>query len=483
MPKVSKALKIAALFAWFSTAASAATFKDAVKGLGPGNTGVLVARELIGVLNLMSERLSYDEKARQFFLFLNDALEDFDFARLYESPYLTPASGGFKHIVLSGKNQGSGYQVSLGDAPADKSALGNARAEYRMRKNEIQGDKTYTTQLEFEAALKKFDAQAMARFIEGFLRVLDPENMKKLQAPASDAFPEIKTETRKVFDQGMADFPQTTRMLSKYLEFRSFAEIKDAGGKAYTDVSLRGHFRMAALEADYPQIRKFLKDIRNLFILQVYIGTGKGQNLMSVIINTQTEEFFVGFKTAGGKVIPMQKDGVPAFSEAVTLTGVSDQKFFVALNAFVNVYGLKINTGNIGAYLRYQANLEKMSFFAKITSIPEGKISGALFGMVPTWVIDLSIPSDLQTLMNKFSQTILKANNGEGSRAEIAWLKHGGDAALKASASTEFLENRFIRIGMKIWVRKFRPNESVQEDIRLFIGRFTRAILADLNTM
>ncbi len=460
---------------------SAATFKDAVRSLGPGNTGVSVARELVGLMNLMSEHLTYDEKARQFFVFLNDALEDFDFARIYDSPWLSPSTDNFRSIVLSGKNVGQSYRVSVDSAAADKSALGNARAEYRMRRNEIAGDKTYTAQLDFDAALKKFDAQAMARFLEGILKIQDPENIKALHPAASNAFPEFKGETRKVFDQAAADFPQTTQMLSKYLQFRSFAEIKSAGGKNYTDIAIRGHFNMAALEADYPQIRKFLKDIRNLFILQIYIGNAKGQNIASFIINTQTEEFFVGAKTQGGKILPMNKDGSPAFADAVSFSGNSDHKFFVALNAFVNVYGLKINTGNIGAYLRYQSNLEKMSFFAKITSIPEGKISGALFGVLPTWVIDLSIPSDLQTLMNKFSQVVLNANNGEGSRAEIAWRKKGGDASLHASASTEFLENRFIRIGMKIWVRKFRPSETVQEDIRLFIGRFTRAILADLS--
>lgn len=478
-----RALKTGLFWLFLAGAAGASTFKDAVRSLGPGNSGVFVARELIGVLNLMSEHLSYDDKAKQFFAFLNGALEDFDFARIHDSPYLTPAADNFRSITLTGKNSGNGYRVSLDAAAPDKSALGNARAEYRMRRNDVGGDKTYTAQLAFDAALKKFDAQAMVRFFEAILKIQDPESIRQLTAPASNVFPEFRGETRKVFDQAAADFPQATQMLSKYLEFRSFAEIKSFAGKNYTDIALRGHFKMDALETDYPQIRRFLKDIRNLFILQVYIGNAKGQNIASFIINTQTEEFFIGAKTQGGKIIPMAKDGSPVFSEAVSFAGNADHKFFVALNFFVNVYGLKINTGNIGAYLRYQSNPEKMSFFAKITSIPEGKISGALFGMVPTWVIDLSIPSDLQTLMNKFSQTVLKANNGEGSRAEIGWLKRGGDAVLHASASTEFLENRFIRIGMKIWVRKFRPGENIQEEIRLFVGKLTRAILADLAAM
>lgn len=469
------------LFLSFKAVSAAATFRDAVKAMGPGNSGGNVARELVTLLNTMSEKLRYDAKAQQFFVFMNDALEDFDFARIYESPWLTPAQDNFRSITLSGRNSGDAYTVSVSPAATDFSRLGNARAEYRMRRNEIEGDKTYTAQLAFDAALKQFEAQGMARLIEGMLRVQDPDNLNQLNSPASGYFPELAGASRKVIDQFAADFPRSTAMVSRFLELKSFAEIKSNGKKTYTEAAIRGRFRMAALEAEYPQFRKFLKDIRNLFVLQVYISDTKGRNLASFILNAQTEEFFFSYRTQGGKILPLGKDGQPVFEEAISFSGNRDHKFYVSTSFFVNVHGLKINTGNIGAYLRYQSNPERMSFFAKVTSMPEGKISGALFGILPTWLIDMSIPSDLQTLMNKFSQTAFKANGGEGTRAEIAWKKKSGQAHMHLSASTEFLDNRFIRIGMKIWVKKFRPNEGVQEDIRMFIGAFTRALLNDLS--
>ncbi|MFO1472010.1 MAG: hypothetical protein U1F27_13360 [Turneriella sp.] len=465
----------------FGNASAASTFRDAVRSMGSAGNGGAIARELVTLLNTMSEKLRYDAKSRQFFLFMNDALEDFDFARIYDSPWLTPAQDNFRSITLSGRNSGDAYTVSISPAATDFSRLGNARAEYRMRRNEIEGDKTYTAQLAFDAALKQFEAQGMARLIEGMLRVQDPDNLNQLQSPASGHFPELAGPSRKIIDQFAADFPRSTAMVSRFVELKSFAEIKSNGKKPYTEAAIRGRFRMAAVEAEYPQFRKFLKDIRNLFVLQVYISDIKGRNLASFILNAQTEEFFFSYRTQGGKILPLGKDGQPVFEDAISFSGNRDHKFYVSTNFFVNVHGLKINTGNIGAYLRYQSNADRMSFFAKITSMPEGKISGALFGILPTWLIDMSIPSDLQTLMNKFAQTAFKANGGEGTRAEVAWRKKSGQAHLNLSASTEFLDNRFIRIGMKIWVKKFRPNEGVQEDIRLFIGSFTRALLSDLS--
>jgi hypothetical protein len=471
------------LIVGFTPLLATVTFRDAIRSLGPGDTGKQVALELVSLANLMSEKLEYDARARKFFAFMNDALEDFDFASIYSSPWLAPTSKNFRSVVLTGKKRGNSYKVAIDNSPADFSTLGNTRFEYRMRQNTIEGDTTYTTALSVDAALKLLDAQALARLLESLMRVADPANITAIKASHSGHFPEIKGSAANLVAQASADFPRTMGMLSKFIELKSLAEVKTAGGKSYTDMAFRGRFRTAALQREYPQFNSFLSDLKNLFILQLYLTDLEGHNLMTFIINTQTEEFYWAFRTAGGKLLPLGKQGIPLFDKGITLTGSTNQKFYLGTNFFVNVYGLRINTGYIGSYLRYQANTERMSFFAKITRMPEGKISGSLFGVLPTWMIDLSIPSNLQDLMNKFSQTAFRANNGEGTKAELGWQKKNGQARLHADASTEFLDNRFIRIGMKIWVRKFRPNEGVQEDLRRFIGTFTRALLADIDAM
>ena len=126
------------------TQVSATTFKDAVKSMGPGSTGAPLARDLVTVMHLMSEKLQYDQNASHFFNFMNDALEDFDFARIYNSAYMVPTQGGFRSVTLNGRNTGQNYQVALSRDLPDYSALGNARAEYRMRQNDFDNKRTYT---------------------------------------------------------------------------------------------------------------------------------------------------------------------------------------------------------------------------------------------------------------------------------------------------------------------------------------------------
>lgn len=461
------------------SALQAATFREAVKALGPGDSGIAVARELATFANFLSEKLEYDEKSRRFFLFMNDALEDFDFRRIYHSEWLAPQADGFRSITLSGRNRGNRYQVSLGLEP-ESSALGSATAHYRMRENLKDDARTYTTQMAFSAALEKLDAQALARFAEALLRVLDPDSIASLRVPPSRVFPEIQGSMRRVLDLADAEFPHVTRFWARYLELRGFAEEREHSGKKYTEFALRGHFRLSALAQDFPQLAKYIQGIRKLFLLNLTATDRTGRKLGAFVINTFTEEFYWNFCTVGGKILPIDKAGIPAWEHALSFSGQKEHHLRVYFDFFVNVHGLKIQTGTIGISASYRSSAEKLLLFAKITQMPEGKVSGALFGVLPTWLIDLSIPSDLQTLMNKFQQTVFRANNGEGSYASLKWQKLSGRARLEANASTEFLDNRFIRIGMKIWVRKFRPNETIQEDIRRFIGALTRALLQDL---
>jgi hypothetical protein len=91
------------------------------------------------------------------------------------------------------------------------------------------------------------------------------------------------------------------------------------------------------------------------------------------VINAQTEEFYLAFNTAGGKILPMNKDQTPAFADAIAFSGVNDRKFYLSFNLFVNVHGLKINTGNIGAYLRYTTNTENLSFYREADTHAAGQ--------------------------------------------------------------------------------------------------------------
>ncbi len=464
-------------------ASDALTPKDAFYAMERGKGGILLARETVELFNAMSEHLEYDQETERFFRFMNGALEDFDFAGIFKSPWMHDETDGFRALALSGARDGEKYRVKLAPVKPSLKKMGDAYALYRMRKNKVGGDTTYTSQWQFDAALKKFHPQAWARFLETLLKVASPKNISLLKPARSEFFSEVKAPTRALLDSAAQDFPALSAFVSKYVELRSWAAVEKANEKEYTEFVLRAHLKLDALKSEFPRLRKFLLGLKNLFILKLSLFDAKGNTLLSFVLNTQTEELYLAFKTAEGKIIPTDRKGELAWRDAFSLTGTSDKKLSLGMSAFVSVYGLKINTGYLGASLRYRMSHDSMRAYFKLAHADKAKISGALFGVLPPWVIDLSIPSNLQYLMNRFTEVILNANQGKGSYALLDWKKNHGNARLKVAASTEFLENPFIRIGMRIWVRRFRPNERVQEELRVLFARATRAFLKDLSKL
>lgn len=464
-------------------AVDALTPKDAFYAMERGKGGIVLARETAELLNAMSERLEYDQDTERFFRFMNGALEDFDFAGIFKSPWMHDERDGFRALALSGAREGEKYRVKLSSAKPSLEKMGDAYALYRMRKNKVGTDTTYTSQWQFDAVLKKFHPQAWGRFLETLLKVADPKNISMLKAARSGYFSEVKSPTRVLLDSAAQDFPALAAFVAKYVELRSWATVEKANKKEYTAFVLRAHLKLDALKTEFPRLRKFLLGLKNLFILKLSLFDAKGSTLFSFVLNTQTEELYLAFKTAEGKIIPTDHKGELAWHDAFSFTGTFDKKLSLGMSAFVSVYGLKINTGYLGVALRYRMSQDSMRAHYKLVHVDKAKISGALFGVLPPWIIDLSIPSNLQDLMNRFTEVVLNANQGKGSHASIDWEKNRGNARLKIAASTEFLENPFIRIGMRIWVRRFRPNERVQEELRVLFARATRAFLKDLSKL
>ena len=456
------------------------SFRDSVKSLGGAN-----AIEMVELWRMITANLTYDDRAKQFFSYMNSALENFDFNGVYESSWLTEQGDGFRSIMLAGKNNKHQYYVSIADPKAKPTLnqLGDTIVDYRLKKNAFQNDRTFAAQLSLQAALKQYNAHMGLTYLESLLHVIDPTNIAKSSASEVSLFPLVSNESKKVTNLFSVDFPATANFLNRYTQLKSLAEIKQHKNGAYTHFTMRASVNMAALAETFPDLKKFFKNIKDLFIISFNFQNSKGQQLMKVAINAETEEFQWEFLTQGGKIIPFDHHGTPQFSESFSLTKINNYKFSVIANIFINVHGLKMEINNVETALRFKNQGSESALSGKITQIPEGKVSGALFGVIPTWLIDLSIPSNLQELMNRFSQTMMSANDGEGTRLSLAWHGSKKQTIMTAKATTEFLDNTFIRIGMKIWVKKFRPNESVQDDIRKFLAEFTGMLLADLRAM
>lgn len=213
---------------------------------------------------------------------------------------MVPTQGGFRSVTLNGRNTGQNYQVALSRDLPDYSALGNAHTSAACGRT-ILTTNAHTAQLDFDAALKKFDAQAMARLIENILRVVDADNLKQLHVAQSAICPEISGALRPVVDQAAADLPQS-QPFCKYIELKSIGTPDRRAAKTIRNHDAR-QIQNERSRTRLPAAQEIHKEsIRaTCSVLQIYTSDTKGRNLSSFVINAQTEEFYLAFNTAAAR--------------------------------------------------------------------------------------------------------------------------------------------------------------------------------------
>ncbi|RME89407.1 MAG: hypothetical protein D6767_08465, partial [Candidatus Hydrogenedentota bacterium] len=192
---------------------------------------------------------------------------------------------------------------------------------------------------------------------------------------------------------------------------------------------------------------------------------------------------YIFVKDAEGNLI-LDKKGNPIFQEAFSMSGVKRYEFYAIMDAYMNLKGLKIRMGQSVSYGVWTKTPTEGQFRFKLLSVKKNKVSGAFYHVIPTWLIDIAIPGNIEGLMNQFSQTMVKAHGGKGTRFSLGWNHRiRNKTILTANMGTEFLDNRFVRFGLKIWAKKFRPDNEAQDQIRQLFGQLMKALLDDLKAM
>ena len=120
----------------------------------------------------------------------------------------------------------------------------------------------------------------------------------------------------------------------------------------------------------------------------------------------------------------------------------------------------------------------------KLAKFPAPKVGGRFIGVVPPWMIDIGIPGSIDEYAHKLTKTLVKGNNGRGSRLYLKWdTKQGRKVMFTAKGETEFVDNRFIKFGAKIWIRKFVPDDKAVEEVQQILQATTGALLNDIKAM
>ncbi len=473
----------------FSTGILGYAFDSAIKTLGPGNNGLKSGLQMVELWHKMSSKLKIGKSAKRFFNFLDESVKKFDFMQLYESKYMSGRSGGFHTVTLRGQNLPSAYRLDLvkgSYSSVNISTFGNFGAEFGLRKvdKSIVGDRSFRGNAKFRTNLKQFSHINGTAFLEGLQKILDPTNLSKLSYANSSIYRNVKGESRSLLNAYANQLPNFSKVLHKYTSLRSLVKVKEHNGQKYTHMKMIGGLKMRALKRDFPEIYDYLEEVKGILKLRLIVNNSKGKRVTTFYLDSKNRSIVWSLYTKDGKIVPFDGKGRPAFDQAFSLAKVNRYTFYGIMNARLYIYGLKFNTKSVITRADYRRKGRNASFRLHVTRIPKPSVSGRFYHVLPTWLIDIGIPGNIEELAGKMATLMQKGNNGKGTRLNLAWNgKNASNTIVSGNGQTEIIDNRFIRFALKIWSRKMRPDDKALKELNRFQSLLTGKLLADMRRL
>ena len=318
-------------------------------------------------------------------------------------------------------------------------------------------------------------------FIAGLLRVIDPANIGRLNAPECGLFPNLRDESRGVVNEFHHTFPRVSRIFGRYTVIRSLVSLREHGGIPYTRCDLRYGYRMDALKGDYPRMAKAFGEIRGLYLITMQFRMDDGTTLLSMVFDSREDVMGCTFYTRNGTFVPFDATGRPLFGREIVPESVRDLSYHAVMDMVHDVHGLKFTTRGTILRFHYRAAPKKGSLSVRIEEGGKTAITGRLYRVLPPWLIDLFVPDDMEQLIGDFTRVMTAAHEGRGTSVSLEWDTGApGDVKLDFNAVSEFADNYFIRYGLRVWSRKMLADEAFTAEARRITGTLLEALRMDL---
>jgi len=483
-----KIILLATCMMLLAAAGAPRSFEDAVTGMSPGGRGAADMLSLLRLLDRAVSKTDADEKTKRLMDLADRSLADFDFAEFYGNPALVPLEGGYRGAVFAGTGDGARLKIQAvnGAGVMDWSRQGNFSAEFALKKNgrTQRGMQTYSGRISIGSAFGTLSHRNMNAYLKGNLAVIDPANIAQLPVPEGAEHAALNGESRRVMRAYARAFPAFSAHMLKYFGMKSLVTARGAGAARHTQLRFQTCFNMDAIRKDYPASASFLDGMTGLFRLKVRVLNDRGHRVFDFFLDSDNTFFTFTLLTRNGLLVPADDRGEPCFGEEFDITDGRTRVFTSHTEFYTNVYGLRFCTPDIVSRHEMGETAGAGWMRNRIVSITPTRIEGRAFHVVPPWLIDLVMPENMAELINDFSSVMVNANGGEGSIMEFRWEPvRPGDIRFRYFAKTEFIDNFFVRFGLRIWKRRVLPGGATADDIRRGLVQGLAALDSDLSRL
>lgn len=116
----------------------------------------------------------------------------------------------------------------------------------------------------------------------------------------------------------------------------------------------------------------------------------------------------------------------------------------------------------------------------RITQEPAIDVSGAALGFIPTGVIDVAIPGNIEGIVHDFMQVLTRSNDGQGARLNVNFAEDPDRGSiLSLGVDGDTLDNFFVHFAVSLVNKRIIPGSAQFEGLKRLASDGLTAIIKD----
>ena len=477
-------------------------------GAGDSKHAVVKMREMAALQEVFFKNTEYHQQTQEFIDELWASLESFNLKKLYRM--LPDENGVWRELTVVGALDGELYrlgpvQSNVDSANSEKDgaeknntvnrsgeihALGDLVSNIKVKELSSEIGTSYLIKNELQLGIGAFSWDAVLGSGEEMLRLAvegDERFGRNTKMPWAQDYrmkvqamnPTLDERDVEILAPLWAAFPESWELLTKLGRVDDVVMEDDASGN-YQHLKASFSLIPDLIDVNYPELASHLDGLNSLVKGAIEIEDENGR-LLRLTMNSSTLSGTIDAYVTQGRLLPVKNGKVVANVEPVSLG--DGREFSARVDSTMSILGVVTRMKGIETNIRYQPTEKGAIIQTAMTEVPEIYVDGAALGFMPTAIIDLFLPTNIDELMREFMTVAVKGNDGKGivTRTEFSQLSVGELAKVDVGVSFEALNNFMVRIGMGIVSDRIIPDSDVSKDIQQLIYDTEEAFSKDLD--
>ena len=266
------------------------------------------------------------------------------------------------------------------------------------------------------------------------------------------------------------DFPDFFRITSQYCTIENIVSADNKDAADALAFNLRARLNRDVFSKHYPELGKLLKKWREIVKFTARIFDEQGRLMGRMQLDSTNNLFTLQFRILGDRFLPIYANEILKTNNGFSLTGANSTQFRIVCDIQLNIVGMQLKIDSLPVILNYRHDVGGPHFKARLVQPPQSiEAGGSVYGVIPVWMVDLLIPSNVHEIMNGFFQTLAMGNDGNGSVVRIySFPEQTSKQSFWLNTDAEVLANGTLKLGFNLQRKFFAVPPELLAETRAF---------------